>query len=105
MGRRGQSEAQREARKRLKERQTAEVAGFDEFFEIEARREALAVELDALDGCEAKAIRALSQVTSPAAIADVIGWSVTKVRSVARLASSEEDERPEAVETAAAALW
>ena len=87
MGRKAGSEAERVALDRLKERHDQESKGYSAFFAVEDRRRELTIELDGLDVEQAEALTTIVAVSDPASVAEVIGWSATKVRSAVKLLS------------------
>lgn len=103
MARKPGSEAERVALDRLKDRRDRESKGYAEFFAVEDRRRRLTEELDGLDVDAAEALAAIAEVSDVAAIADVIEWSPTKVRTAVKLIADRdaEDDGGKAVHTAA----
>ena len=87
MARRAETPQEREARDRLKKRHAAEVKACGKFFDIADRRKALEAELDQLDREEADVVAGLTAVTDPGAVAEMIGWSVSKVRAASKLSN------------------
>ena len=87
MARKRESEREREARLLLKQRHAKEALACGAFFDVADRRVALEVELAELENEEAAAVAALVDVSEPALVADMIGWSVAKVRAAAKLAA------------------
>lgn len=90
MARRSESAAEREARARLKKRHEVELAAYNEFFSIEARRRQLLSELDGLEAEQGAAAATLAEVSDAVSVASVIDWSPSKVRAAAKLAAPEE---------------
>ena len=103
MARKRESEREREARLLLKQRHAKEALACGAFFDVADRRVALEVELAELENEEAAAVAALVDVSEPALVADMIGWSVAKVRAAAKLATepTEVESIGEQVPTAA----
>ena len=87
MARKSESEREREARLLLKERHANEARACGAFFDVADRRAALEGELAELEREEAAAVAALVEVSEPALVANMIGWSVARVRAAAKLAS------------------
>ena len=55
------------------------------FFEVAERRSALEAELTQLEHEEAAAVADLVDVADATTVADLVGWSVNRVRSAAKL--------------------
>jgi len=89
MARRSESNEERAARARLKQRHEVELAAYNEFFAIETRRRRLEDELVGLDAEQAAAVATLAEVSDSTTVANVIDWSPTKVRAAAKLAASD----------------
>ena len=87
MARKSESERERKARLLLKERHANEARACGAFFDVADRRAALEGELAELEREEAAAVAALVEVSEPALVANMIGWSVAKVRAAAKLAA------------------
>ncbi|WP_420451966.1 hypothetical protein [Ilumatobacter sp.] len=87
LARRAETPREREARDRLKKRHVAEVKACGKFFDIADRRKALEAELDQLEREEADVVAELTAVTDPGAVAEMIGWSISKVRAASKLAN------------------
>ena len=86
MPRRAETPREREARARLKKRHAAEVRACGKIFDIADRRTALEADLDQLERDETDVIAELVAVADAAAVAEMIGWPVAKVRTAAKLA-------------------
>jgi len=71
----------------LKERHANEARACGAFFDVADRRAALEGELAELEREEAAAVAALVEVSEPALVANMIGWSVARVRAAAKLAA------------------
>ena len=70
----------------LKERHAREARACGAFFDVADRRVALEAELAELESEEAAAVAAMVEVSEPSLVAEMIGWSVAKVRAAAKLA-------------------
>ncbi len=103
MARRGETDKERQARARLRQRHDAEVRAYGAFFDVAERRAQMQAELDRLDEEEAAAIATLATLLDAATVAELVGWSTTKVRSAAKLADTGTDDgtREDRVHTAA----
>jgi len=89
MARRGESEAQREARKRLRERHELEVRAVTEFFGIEDRIDALRGQITKLEEEQAVCVTRLVEATDVGRAAAVICWPIARTRDTAGRARSD----------------
>ena len=87
MGRKDETEAERQARARLKARHAQEVRACSAFFEVADRRTQLEAELQALEAEESAAVSAMAAVSDPSLVAEMVGWSVAKVRGAVKSAT------------------
>lgn len=85
MGRRNESEVERAARERLKERHDKELDACGAFFAVADRRVELEAELEAVGTREAVAVAKLAELMDPSTVARLVGWSATKVRAAAKM--------------------
>ncbi len=103
MARKSESKREREARVLLKERHAKEARACGAFFDVADRRVALEAELAELESEEAAAVAAMVEVSEPSLVAEMVGWSVAKVRAAAKLATepTEVGSTGEPIHTAA----
>lgn len=103
MARKSESERERRARAQLRDRHAEELRAVRAFFDVADRRAALEAELAELEHEEALAVANLVTVSDASAVAELVGWSVNRVRSAAKLVSENgaDADHGEAVLTAA----
>ena len=80
MPRRSETPAEREARDRVKQRNSAQLAAINDFFARERRIEALRSDVATLEAEQGEAATKLVDATSGAQAAEILGWTQARVR-------------------------
>ena len=82
MPRRNETQAERKARERVKQRYGVQFAAINEFFTLERRIEGLRADIATLETEQGEAAAKLAEATSLAQAAEIIGWPQSRVREV-----------------------
>jgi hypothetical protein len=82
MPRRNETQAERKARERVKQRYDAQLAAINDFFTLERRIEGLRADIATLETEQGAAAAKLAEATSLAQAAEIIGWPQSRVREV-----------------------
>ena len=84
MPRRSETPAEREARDRVRRRYEAQLAAINDFFTRERRIETLRADIATLETEQGAAAAKLATATNVAQAAEIISWSPSRVREMAR---------------------